>query len=272
MALRSSVLQGLFLGNFLKMLIDTHSHIYLEDYSDDLDQVIERAYQCNVRKIVLPNIDSSSLKSMIDLANAYPQICYPLIGLHPTSVNEDYQDELQLVEFWLKKRKFFGIGEIGIDLYWDKTFLEEQTFVFRRQLQLAKESNLPVVIHVRESFDQVYEALLSELDENLTGVFHSFTGNLEQANKVIQAGFKIGVGGIVTFKNSDLAAMLRHLDPKHLVLETDSPYLTPVPFRGKRNESSYLIYTAQKVADIYQTTVDEIARITTENAEKLFGI
>lgn len=254
------------------MLIDTHSHIYLEDYSDDVDQVIERAYQCNVRKIVLPNIDSSSLKSMLDLANAYPQICYPLIGLHPTSVSEDYEDELQLVEFWLKKKKFFGIGEIGIDLYWDKTFLEEQIVAFQRQLQLAKEYKLPVVIHVRDSFDQVYDVLHSELGDGLTGVFHCFSGNLEQAVKVIDAGFKIGVGGVVTFKNSGLPKILEQIDPKHLLIETDSPYLTPAPFRGKRNESSYLIYTAKKIADIYKTSVDEIARITTENAEKLFGI
>ncbi|HBL74354.1 MAG: hydrolase TatD [Bacteroidetes bacterium GWF2_42_66] len=254
------------------MLIDTHAHIYSEDYSDDIDQVIERAYQCNVRKIVLPNIDSSSLKSMLDLSTAYPQICFPLIGLHPTSVNEDYRDELQLVDFWLTKRKFFGIGEIGIDLYWDKTFLNEQIIVFRHQLQLAKKYELPVVIHVRDSFEQVFEILLSELDRTLTGVFHSFSGSPEQAKQVIGIGFKIGVNGIVTFKNSGLGSIIQEISPEHLLIETDSPYLTPVPFRGKRNESSYLIYVARKIAELHNTTVDEIARITTENAEKLFGI
>lgn len=254
------------------MLIDTHAHIYSEDYSDDIDQVIERAYQCNVRKIVLPNIDSSSLKSMLDLSAAYPQICFPLIGLHPTSVNEDYEDELQLVDFWLSKRKFYGIGEIGIDLYWDKTFLNEQIIVFRHQLQLAKKYSLPVVIHVRDSFEQVFGILRPELDGKLTGVFHSFSGSLKQAQQVIDAGFKIGVNGIVTFKNSGLDKIIREISPEHILLETDSPYLTPVPFRGKRNESSYLIYIVHKIAELHHTTVDEIARITTENAEQLFGI
>lgn len=254
------------------MLIDTHAHIYSEDYLDDIDHVIERAFQCNVRKIVLPNIDSSSLKSMLDLSSAYPQVCFPLIGLHPTSVNEDYQDELQLVDFWLTKRKFYGIGEIGIDLYWDKTFLNEQIASFRHQIQLAKKYELPVVIHVRDSFDQVFENLIPELDGSLTGVFHSFTGTSEQAKKIIEIGFKIGVGGIVTFKNSGLDVIIQDIPPEHLLLETDSPYLTPVPFRGKRNESSYLIYVARKIAELHHTTVDEIARITTENAENLFGI
>ena len=254
------------------MLIDTHSHIYSEDYSEDLDQVIQRAFQSNVRKIILPNIDSSSLKSMLDLSTSYPQVCFPLIGLHPTSVNEDYQDELQLVDFWLTKRKFYGVGEIGIDLYWDKTFLSEQIIVFRHQLKLAKKYNLPVVIHVRDSFDQTFEALLPELDGKLTGVFHSFSGTTEQAKQIIDIGFKIGVNGIITFKNSGLDAIIKEIATEHLLIETDSPYLTPVPFRGKRNESSYLIYVARKVAELHNTTVDEIARITTENAEKLFGI
>jgi len=254
------------------MLIDSHSHIYSEDYSDDLEQVINRAYQCNVRKIVLPNIDSSSLKSMIDLSNAYPQICFPLIGLHPTSVNEDYKDELQLIDFWLNKRKFYGIGEIGIDLYWDKTFLNEQIIVFRHQLQLAKKYELPVVIHVRDSFEQAFNTLVPELDGKLTGVFHSFSGTMEQARKVIEIGFKIGVNGMITFKNSGLDTIIRQISPENLLLETDSPYLTPVPFRGKRNESSYLIYIAKKIAELHNIPVEEIARITTENAEKLFGI
>lgn len=254
------------------MLIDTHSHIYSEDFSEDLEQVIERAFQCNVRKIVLPNIDSSTLKSMLDLSNAYPQVCFPLIGVHPTSVNEDYMDELQLIDFWLTKRKFYGIGEIGIDLYWDKKFMNEQIIVFRHQLQLAKKNELPVVIHVRDSFEQVFDTLIPELDGKLTGVFHSFSGTLKQAKQVVDIGFKIGVNGIVTFKNSGLDVIIKEISPENLLLETDSPYLTPVPFRGKRNESSYLIYVARKIAELHNTPVDEIARITTENAEKLFGI
>ncbi len=254
------------------MLIDTHSHIYSTDFIHDRDEIIQRAYSNDVRKIILPNIDSSSVKNLLDMVDTYPHICIPMMGLHPTSVNHDYQEELQVVEYWLKKRKFYGIGEIGIDLYWETAFLEEQTQAFRFQLNLAHEYQLPVVIHVRDSFEQVYNVLLEEKDKNLTGVFHSFTGTLEQAQLVIELGFKIGVNGIVTFKKSGLDEVISKIDTSHLILETDSPYLTPVPFRGKRNESSYLVYIAQKIADLHHMTVGEIAKITTENARKLFGI
>ncbi|MFY9152523.1 MAG: TatD family hydrolase [Prolixibacteraceae bacterium] len=254
------------------MLIDTHSHIYSTDFLQDQDEVIQRAYSSDVRKIILPNIDSSSVKNLLDMADTYPHICFPLMGLHPTSVNHDYQEELQVVEYWLKKRKFYGIGEIGIDLYWEKSFLIEQTHAFRHQLELASRYNLPVVIHVRDSFDEVYEVIKEVTDENLTGVFHSFTGSIEQARMVTDLGFKIGVNGIVTFKNSGLDEVIKQIDPSNLIIETDSPYLTPVPFRGQRNESSYLVYIAQKIADLHQVTVGEIAKITTENARKLFGI
>lgn len=254
------------------MLIDTHSHIYSTDFIHDLDEVIQRAYSNDVKKIILPNIDSSSVKNLLDLADTYPHICIPLMGLHPTSVNHDYQEELQVVEYWLRKRKFFGIGEIGIDLYWDQSFLEEQTHAFKFQLDLARQYKLPVVIHVRDSFDEVYKVLKEMKDENLNGVFHSFTGSLEQAQQIMEIGFKIGVGGIITFKKSGLDQIIKQIDPSNLVIETDSPYLTPVPFRGKRNESSYLIHIAQKIADLHQVTVGEIARITTENARKLFQI
>ncbi len=254
------------------MLIDTHSHIYSTDFIHDRDEIIQRAYSNDVRKIILPNIDSSSVKNLLDLVDTYPHICIPLMGLHPTSVNHDYQEELQVVEYWLKKRKFYGIGEIGIDLYWNTTFLEEQTHAFRFQLELARQYELPVVIHVRDSFDEVYNVLKEEKGENLKGVFHSFTGTFEQAQLIIALGFKIGIGGIVTFKNSGLEQVVSKIDPAHLILETDSPYLTPVPFRGKRNESSYLVYIAQKIAELHQMTVGDIAKITTENARKLFGI
>jgi len=254
------------------MLIDTHSHIYSTDFINDLDEVIQRAYSNDVRKIILPNIDSSSVKNLLNLVDTYPHICIPLMGLHPTSVNQDYKEELQVVEYWLEKRKFFGIGEIGIDLYWEKSFLEEQIHAFRFQLELARKYKLPVVVHVRDSFDQVYQILKEVNDPNLTGVFHSFTGTIEQADLIINLGFKIGVGGIVTFKKSGLDQVIRQIDPSHLVLETDSPYLTPAPFRGKRNESSYLLYIAQKIADLHHMTVGDIAKITTENARKLFGI
>jgi TatD DNase family protein len=254
------------------MLIDTHSHIYSTDFIQDLDEVIQRAYSNDVRKIILPNIDSSSVKNLLNLADTYPHICFPLMGLHPTSVNHDYQEELQVVEYWLKKRSFYGIGEIGIDLYWDKSFLEEQTEAFRFQLDLARQYKLPVVIHVRDSFDEVYQVLLEVKDENLTGVFHSFSGTVEQARLITDLGFKIGVGGVVTFKKSGMDQVIQLIDPSHLILETDSPYLTPVPFRGKRNESSYLVYIAQKIADLHQMAVGDIAKITTENARILFGI
>jgi TatD DNase family protein len=254
------------------MLIDTHSHIYSTEFMHDIDEVIQRAYSNDVRKIILPNIDSSSVKNLLDLADTYPHICMPLMGLHPTSVNHDYQEELQVVEYWLRKRKFFGIGEIGIDLYWDASFLQEQIHAFRFQLELAKQYQLPVVIHVRDSFDEVYQVLSEVNDHKLSGVFHSFTGSVEQAKKIIDLGFKIGIGGIVTFKNSGLDEVVQQIDPTNLIIETDSPYLTPAPFRGKRNESSNLVYIAQKIADLHQLTVGEIAKITTENARKLFGI
>lgn len=254
------------------MLIDTHSHIYSTDFIQDQDEVIQRAYSNDIRKIILPNIDSSSVKNLLDLTDTYPHICFPLMGLHPTSVNHDYQEELQVVEYWLKKRKFYGIGEIGIDLYWEKSFLQEQTYAFKFQLELALQYKLPVVIHVRDSFDKVFQVIQETNNGELTGVFHSFTGTLEQAKKVTDLGFKIGVNGIVTFKNSGLDEVIRQIDLSHLILETDSPYLTPVPFRGKRNESSYLVYVAQKIADLHQMTVGEIAKITTDNARKLFAI
>ncbi len=254
------------------MLIDTHSHIYSTDFIHDMDEVVQRAYSNDIRKIVLPNIDSSSVKNLLDLADSYPHICVPLMGLHPTSVNQDYREELEVVEYWLKKRKFYGIGEIGIDLYWDKSFLEEQTQAFRYQLDLARQYNLPVVIHVRDSFDEVYNVLTEVKDYKLNGVFHSFTGTIEQADLIVGLGFKIGVGGIITFKKNGLEQVIRQIDPKHLILETDAPYLTPTPFRGKRNESSYLVYIAQKIADLHQMAVGDIAKVTTENARKLFGI
>ncbi|PTN07274.1 TatD family hydrolase [Mangrovibacterium marinum] len=254
------------------MLIDTHSHIYTEEFLDDIDEVIQRAYENEVRKIVLPNIDSSTVRKMLDLSEQYPHICYPLMGLHPTSVNEDYEDELQLVEFWLQKQKFYGIGEVGIDLYWDKTFVTEQIDAFRRQIRMAIKYDLPLVIHFRESFNEVMQVLKEEQVPGLRGVFHSFSGSLEQAQQVIDLGFKLGVNGVVTFKNSGMDKVIENIDPCHLILETDAPYLTPVPFRGKRNESSYLIYVAQRVADLHRMSVTELAKLSTRNAEHLFQI
>lgn len=254
------------------MLIDTHSHIYSEDFLHDRDDALQRAYSQGIKKIVLPNIDSGSIKHMLDLSDAYPHLCYPLIGLHPTSVDEDYEEELHAVEYWLSKRKFYGIGEIGIDLYWEKKFIKEQTAAFRRQLQLAKNNNLPVVIHVRDSFSETIEVVREEQNGNLRGIFHCFSGDAKQAQEAIDLGFYIGVGGVVTFKNSNLPEVIKNLKPENLVLETDAPYLAPAPKRGKRNESAYLVYVAQKVAEIFDLPLTQIAEITTNNARSLFGI
>lgn len=254
------------------MLIDTHSHIYSEDFNDDIDEVLQNAYNNDVKKIVLPNVDTGTIKRLLDLSNAYPHICYPLMGLHPTSVSSDFKEELTAVEYWLDKQKFYGIGEIGIDLYWDTTYLKQQQEAFRFQIKLAKSMQLPIVIHVRESFKEVYEIVQQEQDGTLKGIFHCFSGDQEAAQKVIDVGFLLGIGGVVTFKKSNLPEVLQKIDLKNLVLETDAPYLSPEPKRGRRNESSYLVYIAQKVAEIYQTTLKEVADITTTNARQMFGI
>ncbi|WP_206082087.1 TatD family hydrolase [Maribellus sediminis] len=254
------------------MLIDSHSHMYSEDFTHDRDEALQRAYDSGVKKIILPNIDSGSIRHMLDLSDAYPHFCYPLMGLHPTSVDEDYKEELQAVEYWLEKRKFYGIGEIGIDLYWDTKFKNEQIDAFRHQLKLAKSENLPVVIHVRDSFEETYKIVKEEQDGTLKGVFHCFTGSEKEAKKVIDVGFYLGIGGVLTFKNSDLSQTISEIKLENLILETDSPYLAPVPKRGKRNESSYLVYVAQKVADVYNVPLTQVAEITTANARKLFEI
>jgi len=254
------------------MLIDTHSHIYSEDFVNDIDDVIQRAYDNDIKKIVLPNINSGSVKRLVDLSDSYPHLCFPLLGLHPTSVSEDYKEELQAVEYWMDKRDFYGIGEIGIDLHWDRTFLQQQEDAFRHQLKLAKAKQLPVVIHVRNSFSEVLRIVQEEQDGSLKGIFHCFTGTETEANKVIDTGFLIGIGGVVTFKNSNLSEVLPKIDMNKLVLETDAPYLSPEPKRGRRNETAYLVYIAQKVAECYGVTVDEVAEITTSNARNLFGI
>ena len=254
------------------MLIDTHSHIYSEEFNSDMDEIVQNAYNNGVKKIVLPNIDSGSIKRLIDLSNLYPHICYPLMGLHPTSVAADYKEELEAIEYWLNKQKFYGIGEIGIDLYWDRTFINEQKDAFRHQIKLAKSNDLPIVIHLRNSFDEVFEIVQQEQDGSLKGIFHCFTGDEVEAKKIIDLGFLLGIGGVLTFKNSNLSEVIEKIDLKHLVLETDSPYLAPVPKRGRRNESSYLVYVAQKLAEVYQIPVEEVAEITTSNARNMFGI
>lgn len=254
------------------MLIDTHSHIYTEDFNSDIDEVVQNAYNNDVKKIILPNIDSGTIKRLVDLNNSYPHICYPLMGLHPTSVAADYKEELDAVEYWLEKHKFYGIGEIGIDLYWDQTFKNEQEEAFRYQIKLAKSKQLPIVIHLRNSFDEVYKIVKEEQDGSLKGIFHCFSGDELEANKIIDLGFLLGIGGVLTFKNSKLSEVVEKIDLKHLVLETDAPYLAPVPKRGRRNESSYLIHIAKKIAEINDFPIDRVAEITTQNARSLFGI
>lgn len=254
------------------MLVDTHSHIYSEDFSDDIEEVLQNAYNNDVRKIVMPNIDSGTIKRLLDLSNSYPHVCYPLMGLHPTSVSEDYKEELTVVEYWLDKHKFYGIGEIGIDLYWDRTFLHEQIEAFRYQIQIAKSRNLPIVIHVRESFNEVYQIVKEEQNGSLKGIFHCFSGDSTEAQKINDLGFLMGIGGVVTYKNSNLGQVLKNVSINMLVLETDSPYLAPDPKRGRRNESANLVYVAQKLSEIYEMPFKEIAEITTANARTLFGI
>lgn len=254
------------------MLIDTHSHIYSEDFNDDIEEVLQNAYNNDVRKIVMPNIDSGTIKRLLDLSNSYPHVCYPLMGLHPTSVSEDYKEELTVVEYWLDKHKFYGIGEIGIDLYWDRTFLHEQIEAFRYQIQIAKSRNLPIVIHVRESFNEVYQIVKEEQNGSLKGIFHCFSGDSTEAQKINDLGFLMGIGGVVTYKNSNLGQVLKNVSINMLVLETDSPYLAPDPKRGRRNESANLVYVAQKLSEIYEMPFKEIAEITTANARTLFGI
>ncbi|MCD4744762.1 MAG: TatD family hydrolase [Bacteroidales bacterium] len=252
------------------MLTDTHTHLYLKEFNDDREQIIQKAIDGNVKNMLLPNIDSSSVEDLLDLCRNHPDNCFPMIGLHPGSVKHNYKEELKNTEDWLYKHKFYAIGEIGIDLYWDKTFAKEQEYVFRYQVEMAKANNLPIVIHSRNSFDEIYKILNEIKSPELKGVFHCFTGNIEQSNKIINIGFKLGIGGVITFKNSGLDKVIQQTDLKHILLETDSPYLTPVPYRGKRNESSYIYYIAEKIAAIQNTTIENVANITTNNAIRLF--
>ncbi|MBN4072178.1 TatD family hydrolase [Flavobacteriales bacterium AH-315-E23] len=253
------------------MFVDTHTHLFLKQFSDDIDDVIERAVQSDIQRFYLPNIDRSTYDDMMGLVSKYPGKAMPLIGLHPCSVKGDYKEELDFVEKKARGGGFLGIGEIGIDLYWDKTYLAEQQESFARQIELAKELALPIIIHCRDSFDEIFEVVDGLNDDNLFGIFHCFTGDIEQANRVIDyGGFKLGMGGVLTFKNSGLDKTITDVPLEHMVLETDSPYLAPVPFRGKRNESGYLIEVAKKLAEIKGVSLEQIAEITTNNANEVF--
>lgn len=256
----------------MNTFIDTHAHLFLPEFENDRKEVIQQAINKGITKIILPNIDSGTLKSLLNLSSSFPGICLPAIGLHPTSVKAEYKSELQFMEDNIQPQKFIAIGEIGLDQYWDKTYLKEQIYSFEFQVELACRNHLPVIIHSRETIDDLI-TILSNLKSNKpTGVFHSFAGTLEQAEKIIDLGFYLGINGIVTYKNSKLAGVLAGIDLKHIVLETDSPYLPPVPKRGMRNESSFLLFIAEKIAEIKKISMEEVAEITTKNATELFKL
>ena len=258
----------------LPKLIDTHAHLYSKEFSADFDEVVQRAKNNGVEQILLPNIDEDSIEKMHELVAADPAYFVPMMGIHPCYVKTDWEDQISLVEQHLQSNnKYCAVGEIGIDLYWDKTLLKEQQQAFRAQIQLAIKHNLPIVIPARDSFNEIFEIIDDENCDKLKGVFHCFTGTLEQANKIIAyGGFKMGIGGVLTFKNSGLDQVIKEVALEHLMVETDCPYLPPVPYRGKRNESSYVIHVAEKLADVHQKTLIEIANITSDNAKKMFDL
>ena len=253
-------------------ITDTHTHLYSEEFDIDRNEMMQRAINNGVTRFFIPAIDSNYIQKMYALESDYPDNVFLMMGLHPTYVKDNYLEELQIVEQELAKRKFYAIGEIGIDLYWDKTHLKEQQIAFRRQIQLAKKYKLPIVIHCREAFDEIFEILEEEKSADLFGIFHCFSGTYEQALQAISYNMKLGIGGVVTFKNGKIDQFINQIDLKHLVLETDSPYLAPIPFRGKRNESSYIVNVVDKLASLYGLSSEEIALKTTENSKAIFGI
>ena len=253
-------------------ITDTHTHLYSEEFDMDRDEMMLRAINNGVTRFFIPAIDSNYIQKMYALESDYPNNVFLMMGLHPTHVKDNYLEELQMVEQELATRKFVAIGEIGIDLYWDKTHLKEQQIAFRRQIQLAKKYKLPIVIHCREAFDEIFEILEKEKSEDLFGIFHCFSGTYEQALQAISYNMKLGIGGVVTFKNGKIDQFINQIDLSHIVLETDSPYLAPIPFRGKRNESSYILNVVDKLAALYGLSSEEIALKTTENSKAIFGI
>lgn len=253
-------------------LIDTHTHLYLPEFDSDRDEMIGRAVSNCVEKLLMPNIDIDSVRPMLIASERFNQICYPMTGLHPTSVREDYISQLDKLFKLADTHRFIAVGEIGIDLYWDKTFLKEQLDAFRRQINFALERDLPIVVHSRESFQEVFSVLDEYKGRNLKGVLHAFTGTAEDAEKAIGLGFKLGIGGIVTFKNSGLDKIVKITGPEHLILETDSPYLAPVPHRGKRNESSYICIINKKLSEIFGMSEEEVASITYSGSVSLFRL
>lgn len=254
------------------IITDTHTHLYSEAFDEDRDEVIQNAINNGITRFFIPSIDAAYTQSMLELEKRYPKNMFLMMGLHPTHVKEDYKDELKHVELMLSKRQFYAVGEIGIDLYWDKTFLNEQREAFIFQIKLAKKYGLPIVIHCRDSFDEIFEVLEEEKSADLFGIFHCFTGTEEQAKKALTYNMKLGIGGVLTFKNGKIDTFLKKIDLKHIVLETDSPYLAPAPYRGKRNESVYLLLVLKKLSEIYGLDEKLIADITTQNSKEVFGV
>ena len=252
-------------------LIDTHTHFYLKEFEEDFEQALQRARDAGITKFYMPGIDSTVIDDMLKLEKLYPHEFFPMIGLHPCSVKEDYLKELKIVEDYLSQRKFVALGEIGLDFYWDTAFIKEQYNVFNKQMELALSYRLPIVIHTRNAMQQTIEAVKPFAAEGLSGIFHCFGDSNEMAKQIINMGFYLGIGGVLTYKKANLPEALKDIDLKHIVLETDAPYLSPVPFRGKRNESSYLLNIAEKLAEAKGVPIEEVARITSENAEKIFN-
>jgi len=253
-------------------IVDTHCHLYSEEFDGDRDEMIGRARERGVRTFYLPAIDSSSIPGMLKLEADYPGVCKAMMGLHPCYVKENWREELAIVEDWLSKREFAAVGEIGLDFYWDRTFEEQQYEAFRTQIAWAKKYNLPIVIHSRNSMQECINMVREAQDGTLKGIFHCFGGSLESARQIINAGMLLGIGGVLTYKNAGLPAILEQIPLEHIVLETDAPYLTPVPLRGKRNESSYLTYIISKLAEVKGVSEEEVARITTANSDRLFKL
>ena len=256
------------------ILTDTHTHLYSAEFDNDRVEMINRAMDSGVSRMFMPNIDSSSIQKMMSIRDEYPESCFPMMGFHPCSVKEDYMDQIGEVANWLSKETFYAIGEIGIDLYWDKSTQQIQENAFRMQLEFSVEYDLPVVIHTRDAFNEAYNIILEmkSVHPSIRGIFHCFSGNIEQARQAISLGFYLGIGGVLTFKNSGLDKVVEQIDLKHLVLETDAPYLAPDPYRGKRNEGSYIIKTAERLAEIKRIPLEEVAAVTTQNSRDIFVI
>mgnify|MGYP001080074405 CR=1 FL=1 len=252
-------------------LVDSHAHIYDQKFNNDLDEIIQKCKKEGVERIFMPNIDPDSIDAMLEVESNHPDFCIPMMGLHPGSVNEDFREKLQVTEEWLHKRKFAAIGEAGLDLYWDDSYIEQQKQTLEIQIQWAKSFRLPIVLHFREAFDETFKLIEKHQDGNLNGVFHCFTGTVEEAKKITGLNFKLGIGGVLTFKKSDLGEVLKEISLQHLLLETDSPYLAPAPFRGKRNDPSKLRIIAEKLGETYQEDVATIGKITSENSYALFN-